>query len=186
LANSQPKQTSATLLLDRTHQSKLTVKLLRELDVSVETHRRHYLPDAADPDWIVDAAAKGWVIISGDKGIEYDGVNRQAVVASHAQVFLLTDTESRGAEWAASLVMARKKILRIALENRGPFYCTVEKGSDHHVRNLRFLGDGGPIDGFVPAGAPTTGGRTTSKRRRKVQELPEKIDQTEMDFPPSS
>lgn len=185
MANSQPSNTSITLLLDRTHQSKLTVKLLRELDVSVETHRRHYLPDAADPDWIVDAAGRGWAIISGDKGIEYDGVNRQAVVASHARVFLLTDTESRGAEWAASLVMARKKILRIALENRGPFYCTVEKGSDHHVRNLRFLGDGGPIDGVAPGGTPSTLGQKASKRTRNVGGQPKKIDQTEIEFPPS-
>jgi hypothetical protein len=133
------------LLLDRTHQSKLTAKLLRDLDVSVEVHKRHYLPAAPDPEWIADAANKGWAIISGDKGIEYDGVNRQAVAKSGARVFLLSDTESRGAEWAASLVMARHKIQRIAVENRGPFYCTVDKGSDHHVKDLRFLEGGGPL-----------------------------------------
>ncbi len=142
--NSQPS-TSITLLLDRTHQSKVTAKLLRDLDVSVEVHKRHYLPASPDPEWIADAAQKGWAIISGDKGIEFDGVNRYAVVNSGAKVFLLTDTESRGAEWAASLVMARHKILRIARDNRGPFYCTVEKGNDSHVRNLRFMEGGGPL-----------------------------------------
>jgi hypothetical protein len=127
----------------------VTAKLLRDLDVSVEVHKRHYLPAAPDADWITDATQKGWLIISGDKGIEYDGINRQAVARCGARVFLLTDTESRGAEWAASLVMARHKIQRVATENRGPFYCTVEKGSDHHVKAPRFLEGGGPVPKVV-------------------------------------
>lgn len=142
--NSQPNP-SVTFLLDRTHQSKITAKLLRELDLNVEVHKRHYLPGAPDPEWIADATLKGWVIISGDKGIELDGINRQAVANAGAKVFLLADTESRGAEWAASLVMARHKMMRIAAENRGPFYCSVEKGGHDHVKNLRFLDGGGPL-----------------------------------------
>jgi PIN like domain len=133
------------LFLDATHQSKLTAKLLRDLDVNVEVHRRHYRPSAPDPEWIADATKRGWVIISGDKGIRDDGVNRHAVIKARAKVFLLADTNSRGAEWAASLVMARKKILRIADQNNGPFYCVVEKGTEHHVHKPEFFEEGGPI-----------------------------------------
>lgn len=133
------------LFLDATHQSKVTAKLLRDLDVNVEVHRRHYLPAAPDPEWIADAAGRGWVIISGDKGIREDGVNRHAVIKARAKIFLLADTTSRGAEWAASLVMARKKILRIADQNNGPFYCVVEKGTEHHVHKPEFFEEGGPI-----------------------------------------
>ena len=133
------------LFLDATHQSKVTQNLLRALDVNVEVHRRYYLPAAPDPEWIADATARGWVIISGDKGIREDGVNRHAVIKARAKVFLLADTNSRGAEWAASLVMARKKILRIAEQNNGPFYCVVEKGHDSHVHKPEFFEVGGPI-----------------------------------------
>lgn len=132
-------------MLDRTHQSKVTAKLLRDLDISVEVHKRYYLPAAPDPEWIADATHRGWVIISGDKGIRDDGINRHAVIKARAKVFLLTDTESRGAEWAASLVMARLKILKIAAENTGPFYCVVEKGHDNHVRKPEFFEGGGPL-----------------------------------------
>lgn len=123
----------------------MTAKLLRDLDVSVEVHKRHYLPAAPDPEWIADATRRGWAIISGDKGIREDGVNRHAVIKARAKVFILSDTESRGAEWAASLVMARLKILRIAEENNGPFFCIVEKGKDHHVHKPEFFEEGGPI-----------------------------------------
>lgn len=110
-----------------------------------KVHKRYYLPEEPDPSWIADASRRGWTIISGDKGIEYDGINRHAVTEAKAKVFILTDTESRGAEWAASLVMARHKILQIATENGGPFYCTVEKGKDDHVGKPRFIADGGPL-----------------------------------------
>jgi hypothetical protein len=145
LTNLQPKPSSMVLFLDATHQSKVTAKLLRDLDVNVEVHRRHYRPDAPDPEWIADATSRGWVIISGDKGIREDGVNRHAVIKARAKVFLLADTTSRGAEWAASLVMARKKIFRIAEQNNGPFYCVVEKGNDYHVHKPEFFEEGGPI-----------------------------------------
>jgi hypothetical protein len=145
LNNLQPNPSSIVLFLDATHQSKVTSNLLRDLDVNVEVHRRHNRPDAPDPEWIADATSRGWVIISGDKGIREDGVNRHAVIKARAKVFLLTDTSSRGADWAASLVVARKKILRIAEQNHGPFYCVVEKGNDHHVHKPEFFEAGGPI-----------------------------------------
>ena len=62
---------------------------------------------------------------------------------------------------AASLVLARHKILRIVTDNEGPFYCTVEKGNEDHVGKLRFLEGGGPVikiasmvDSQVPAQEP--------------------------------
>jgi len=146
LSNSeqQPKSRT-TLFLDATHQAKITAKLLRDAGVSVEVHKRYFLADAPDPEWIADCTQRGWAIISGDKGIEYDGVNRQAVVRSRAKVFILSDTNSRCVDWAASLVIARQKILKIVEENDGPFYCTVVKGSDDHVGKPEFLEGGGPI-----------------------------------------
>jgi hypothetical protein len=164
------------LFLDATHQSKVTSKLLSDLDVKVEVHRRHYLPAAPDPEWIADATRRGWVIISGDKGIREDGVNRHAVIKACAKVFLLADTNSRGAEWAASLVMARKKILRIAEQNNGPFYCVVEKGSDHHVHKPEFFEQGGPIPSLsisesqIAAPIPGETGREPETRPPAVQE----------------
>jgi hypothetical protein len=130
--------------LDATHQAKITAKLLCDAGVSVEVHKRYFLADAPDPEWIADCTHRGWAIISGDKGIEYDGVNRQAVATSRAKVFILSDTNSRCVDWAASLVIARHTILNLVENNEGPFYCTVDKAKDDHVGNVRFLEGGGP------------------------------------------
>lgn len=145
MSNSEHQPRSPiTLFLDATHQAKITAKLLRDAGMSVEVHKRYFLADAPDPEWIVDCTQRGWAIISGDKGIEYDGVNRQAVIKSRAKVFILADTNSRCVDWAASLVIARHKITRIVEDNEGPFYCSVDKCKDDHVGELRFLEGGRP------------------------------------------
>lgn len=177
LSTSPPN--SLTLFLDRTHQSKVTAKLLRDLDISVEVHRRHYLPATPDPEWIADVSQRGWVIISGDKGIRLDGINRYAVAKAGAKVFVLSDTESRGAEWAASLVAARHKILRIASENSGPFFCVVEKAGDTHVKSPDFMEGGGPLPKsasmlesqvFVPeSSVPIAGDDDPPNRQTKIE-----------------
>lgn len=142
-----PLSDRVVLFLDRTHQSALMIKMLRGISAPFERHSVYFKDDEDDPVWIPVVAGKGWVIVSGDKGIESNGVNRQSVIDSQAKVFVLADTHSKGAEWAASLVLAHKRIVRTAMQNNGPFYCTVEKGSDSHVgdRDLRFHAGGGPI-----------------------------------------
>lgn len=142
------------LFLDRTHQSGLMIKMLRGISASFHRHSTHFKPDEDDHVWIPKVASQGWVIISGDKGIESDGLNRQSVIDSKAKVFVLSDTHSKGAEWAASLVLAYKRILRVAEENNGPFYCTVDKGSDSHVGEVRHEVGGGAIVKPTPVAVP--------------------------------
>ena len=145
--------------------------------MNVEVHKRYYLPTEPDPNWIADSAGRGWVIISGDKGIEYDGINRLAVVTARAKVFLLADTTSRTIEWAASLVMARHKIMRMAAENNGPFYCSVEKGKDDHVGTLRFLEGGGPIPKSAKMVEPQVAvPESASEKPKQEDELPKTGD----------
>jgi hypothetical protein len=144
------------LFLDRTHESGLMIKMLRGINASFHRHGTHFKVDEDDHVWIPRVTGWGWIIISGDKGIESDGVNRQSVIDSKAKVFVLSDTHSKGAEWAASLVLAYKEILRIAEENNGPFYCTVDKGSDSHVGEVRHEVGGGTIakPALVPSPVP--------------------------------
>jgi hypothetical protein len=89
--------------------------------------------DTPDDEWIPICAAKGWIILTGDKGIENDGINREAVIQCAAKVFMMYDHKSRGLEQTAALIAARKKIAQTALNNVGPFYCPIEMLGDAHV-----------------------------------------------------
>jgi hypothetical protein len=139
LSNSpQSLEELVTFFLDRTHQSRDTARLLRRLGIKIELHKNNFLHDAPDPDWIPVCAANGWIIVTGDKGIEFDGINRAAVIECAAKVFMVNDHQTRGLEQTAALIAARKKIMRTALQNVGPFYCSVDMASDNHVGPPRF------------------------------------------------
>jgi hypothetical protein len=105
-------------------------------------HKSHFVQDAPDGEWIPVCAANGWIILTGDKGIENDGINRSAVINSAAKIFMLYDHKSRGLEQTAALIAARKKIAQTALNNVGPFYCPIEMVGDSHVGKPRFYPGG--------------------------------------------
>jgi hypothetical protein len=138
----QSPEAAVTFFLDRTHQSKHTVRLLKSLGVPVEVHQTHFEPEAPDDEWIPVCAAKGWVILTGDQGIEKDGLNRASVIQSGAKVFTLICYKAQSLEMTAALIAARKKIARTAADNVGPFYCRIEMLGDSHVSPPKFYPGG--------------------------------------------
>lgn len=120
------------------------VEFLTALGMNVEVHRNHFHQDTDDHDWIPVCAQNGWVIISGDKGLEKAALNVRAVTDSAAKVFLLTDSNMKGIEWAASIITGRHKMQKIVDENNGPFFATISKGNDIHIGRPRFVGAGSP------------------------------------------
>jgi hypothetical protein len=63
----------------------------------------------ADPVWIERCAKEEWAVLTGDKAIETDPTNRQAVIDSKAKVFLLDENNSRAVEWASAIIVARRR-----------------------------------------------------------------------------
>lgn len=120
------------------------VQFLKAMGMCVEVHRDHFAQDEADHLWIPVCAKRGWVIISGDKGIEKAALNVEAVTNCAAKVFLLTNNNLKGVEWAASIITGREKIQKIVDDNDGPFFARVTKANGGHVGDLRFVGSGKP------------------------------------------
>jgi hypothetical protein len=133
-----------TFFLDRTHQGKLMVQFLRELGMCIEVHKDHFGQEEDDDIWIPICAQRGWTIVSGDQGLEKVALNVKAVTESGAKVFILTDSNSPGLVWAASIITGRHKMQRLVNDNEGPFFVTVGHGHDLHIGHPRFIGDGKP------------------------------------------
>ena len=86
-------------------------ELLKKAGLRVICHSDKFTDDkTADPIWIERCAAEEWVIVTGDKAIETDPINRQAVIDFKAKVFLLDENNSRAVEWAAALIVGRRKL----------------------------------------------------------------------------
>jgi hypothetical protein len=140
LKNEQPKLDS-TLFLDRTH-GKAMAAMLRRVGLKVRTIYQVYPKDrhqkVKDPQWIARCGKEGWVAISGDKRIEKNVENKQAVIDAKCKLFLLTDTNSRPEEWASAVILGRERMSAVIRKNQGPFFATISKRSDSHVSNARF------------------------------------------------
>jgi hypothetical protein len=147
LKSEQPKF-EGIIFLDRTH-GKEMASLLRRVGLKVRTiyqvypKKRH--ENVKDPQWIAKCGKEGWVAISGDKRIEKNVENKQAVIDAKCKLFLLTDTNSRPEEWASAVILGREKISSVVRKNEGQFFATISKRSDSHVSNARF-----PIPRAIP------------------------------------
>jgi hypothetical protein len=138
--SSQPKL-EGTIFLDRTH-GKAMAAMLRRVGIDVRTIYQVYPKKkhqtVKDPQWIAKCGEKGWFAVSGDKRIEKNVENKQAVIDAKCKVFLLTDTNSLPEEWASAIILGREKISNVVRKNPGPFFATISKRSDSHVTHARF------------------------------------------------
>jgi hypothetical protein len=126
LSDEQPKVT--TFFFDGTH-GKLIPAVLKAVGISVKLHMNQGWPsDMPDVDWIAECGKNNWVIVSGDKEIQRVPEERQAVIGAKCKVFMFDDGhETRTEDWAASLLVARDRLVEIAETANGPFFVTIRR-----------------------------------------------------------
>jgi hypothetical protein len=140
--------------LDRTH-GKHTRNLLHRVDIRVVHHNDFFPQETKDSTWIERCGRENWIILTGDKEIERVPENRQAVIDAKCKVLFFDDTNSRGEEWAAAVIVGRKRLLEIVDRNNGPLFVTIQKYARSHISQVRFAGDGGPKPTEQAAAGPT-------------------------------
>lgn len=112
--------------------------LLRKAGLRIVCHSDEFTDDmTADPIWIEHCANRDWVIVTGDKAIETDPINRQAVIDFKAKVFLLDENNSRAVEWASAIIVGRRKLVSVAHDNDGPFFASVRKNVAGVIAKIR-------------------------------------------------
>jgi hypothetical protein len=132
-----------TFFLDRTH-GKRTSRLLQGIGMTIVLHRRWFIDEAPDPEWIKKCGQEKWIVLSGDKSIERVPENRQAVIDAKCTVIFFNDTNSLPEEWAAALIVGRPKLYEIIDRNNGPFFLSLDKHCRTHISSVRYCGSGGP------------------------------------------
>jgi predicted nuclease of predicted toxin-antitoxin system len=115
------------LFLDRDQGSKRMPTLLKEARINIRWHAGEGFPsvETDDTEWIQAAASRGYIIITSDKSVETDPINRQAVIESKAKVFILDENNSKAIHWAAAIIVSKEKIYELARDNEGPFFASV-------------------------------------------------------------
>lgn len=124
--------------LDRNQGNRIMPELLRNVGLRIVCHSDKFSDDMTpDPIWIERCAKEEWVVITGDKAIETDAINRQAVIDCCAKVILLEENNSRAIEWASAVIVARRHMVKIVHENDGPFFVSLRKTSDSLLSKIR-------------------------------------------------
>ncbi|MDZ7703513.1 MAG: hypothetical protein U5L04_03395 [Trueperaceae bacterium] len=114
--------------VDRSIGKKGFSEALRQANIKLEIHDKHFAQNTPDIVWIPQVSQQGWVIITADKHIRYRQIERQAVESSNARLFIL---KSATAERQAELFLnALPKIESFLQRHSGPFIAKVteEKG----------------------------------------------------------
>jgi uncharacterized protein with PIN domain len=74
----------------------------------------------SDEEWLKDAGAKGWVVLTKDRAIRRRPNERDALMGAGVRVFCLTSADLRGAEQLARLEENLERIVQLA-EQPGPY-----------------------------------------------------------------
>lgn len=105
--------------VDRSLGGTLVVAALRKAGEQAHAHDDHFAQDTPDDVWLPVVAKRGWVVLTKDKNIRRNELERIAIVQSHASVFML----GRGdltAETMARIFIEALPSMRRALRRFGP------------------------------------------------------------------
>jgi hypothetical protein len=106
---------------------------LREAGAQAEKHDDHFAEDTPDVDWLAEVGVKEWVVLTKDKRIRHNPLEKKAVEVARLRVFTLSRGNMTGEQMAQVFVKHLATIERLARKWAPPFVAVV---SDSGVRGL--------------------------------------------------
>ncbi len=93
--------------------------------LAVEIHDDHFARDEEDRRWLRTVGERNWVVLTKDQRLRYRPLEKAALKASKARVFVLTAGNLRGIEIAAVFVTALPGICKVLHSRPGPFVARI-------------------------------------------------------------
>jgi hypothetical protein len=111
---------SLVFFLDRQIGTRTVATALRAAGAEVELHDDHFPQATPDTVWIPEVAAKDWVLITLDKNIRRNPLERRAYQQVGLRGFVITGHGLKGDEIAALVTRALPGMARRAAGRPGP------------------------------------------------------------------
>lgn len=108
-----------TYFVDRDLGRYVFANVLMEAGLEVEVHDDHFSPDTPDEDWLREVAARGWVVVTGDKAILRTRLEMAALRESRALVLVVIGRKAPVSQLARNFVNTQGRIQRF-LETAEP------------------------------------------------------------------
>jgi hypothetical protein len=100
---------------------------LRNAGRDVHHHDDRFPENAKDADWLPVVATAGWIIITRDKAIWRNRLQRQAFYAAGARVFIVTAKTLRGQDEGSLIVSKLERMEAIASATPAAFMARVNR-----------------------------------------------------------
>jgi hypothetical protein len=107
------------------HNCKPILDALTQFGVKHERHGRHFPPGTEDVVWLPFVGERGWTIITKDKRIRYNELEKSAVIENRVREFYFSSGNYSGAEMADILIAALPAIVRTCRRYHPPFIASI-------------------------------------------------------------
>jgi hypothetical protein len=114
--------------------SRAILDRLTNLGVRFERHLARFPPGALDETWLPVIGANRWVLLTTDKRIRYNFLEKRALEENAVREFVFTSGNMSGQDMAAALALALPKMRRLCGKLKPPFVAAITRTGEVHLR----------------------------------------------------
>jgi PIN like domain len=110
------------------------LEALRKLEIRFERHLSHFQRGTPDETWLPLVGKNGWILITADKRMRYNLLERRALEHNAVREFVFASGNLSGNEMAVALEMAFGKMRKMCRKLSPPFVATITRKGDVYLR----------------------------------------------------
>jgi len=107
---------------------------LTKLGVRFERHLAHFSPGTLDEVWLPLVGSKGWILLTSDKRIRYNLLEKRALQVHAVREFVFTSGNMSGQDMASALERALNKMRTFCARTKPPFVVSITRTGEIHLR----------------------------------------------------
>ncbi len=108
--------------------------MLSRLAVRHERHLSHFARGAADQEWLPKVGENKWILLTADKRIRYNMLEKKALSECKVKEFVFASGNLSGAEMAAALEQAIPRMIQLCAKTEAPFVAAITTAGEVHLR----------------------------------------------------
>lgn len=133
LSPSQPED-FALYLDENLCNARAIVETLTKHAVPFKRHLNHFDRGTPDETWLPLVGSKGWLLLTTDKRIRYNFLEKRALEQNSIREFVFTSGNMSGQEMAAALELALPKMRKLCRKVKPPFVAAITRAGEVHLR----------------------------------------------------
>ncbi|WP_437546792.1 hypothetical protein WME97_43445 [Sorangium sp. So ce367] len=122
-----------TYFVDRSLGRGLVVEALRAAKLDVHAHDDHFAQNTPDAEWLVEVGRRGWVVLTKDKNIRVNALERLALVCANVACIMLGRGDLTAPAMAQVFVEALPLIQRVLRRFGLPLAASLSSGKSLRV-----------------------------------------------------